>query len=250
MTALALPVWAFALAHLWVTRRSSRARPVALAVLCFAVSATVGPLWWLAGLAGVGCMVWFGLRHPRSVLLVPLWLGCLGLLGGNEVVARLSFLLAALSAVVHAAFNLVRWARRARGYRLLGPVWTELVAAVPSVVLGDPPRWFAGPLELRLYRRAVEIRDAQLEVSGRVSPDVRAFAGTALAEAGVTSALALDACVLRIGLALPDAAHPAETSAWSGSSSLDDELADLLALRRELRDPAVLAAARRSLTPR
>ncbi|GLY46917.1 DUF6545 domain-containing protein [Lentzea sp. NBRC 102530] len=248
---IALAVWCFALLHLWVTRRSSRARPVALAVVCFALSATVPPLWWAAGLAGVGCMVWFGLGNAGSALLAPVWLGCTGLLvSWSDVVVRLSFLLVALSAVVHAASGTVRWARRAHGHRQLGPLWTELVAAVPSVVLGDPPRWCAGPLELRLYRRTVEIRDAQLEVSGRVPPDVRAWAGTRLEEAGVTSALALDACLLRIGLALPEAAHPAETSAWSASSSLDEELADLRALRRELRDPAVIEVAQRSLTPR
>ncbi|MET9226221.1 MAB_1171c family putative transporter [Lentzea sp. NPDC003310] len=219
-----------------------------------------------------------GARGPLRVALFLLWLGCLSLVVyagcrywyviwyGFEWVPRgaryaaygrftemalfLGVLLCVLGGLIQAGLSTARWFRRLRGYRLLGPLWTELTGAVPTVVLGEPPRWFAGSLELRLYRRTVEIRDAQLEVAGRVSPDTRAFAAMTLEEAGTTSPLALDACVLRIGLASPDALHPAETSAWAAGSDLDEELAALLALQEEFRDPAVVAAARRSLTPR
>lgn len=217
-------------------------------------------------------------RGPLRVALFLLWLACLANLAYSglrcwyvvaygfgfvprgtryvtygqitEMTLFLGILLAVTAGLVQVGLNVARWVRRLRGYRRLGPLWTELVEAVPSVVLGAPPRWFAGSLELRLYRRTVEIRDAQLELSGRVSPDTRAFAGVELEEAGVVEPLALDACVLRIGLLSPPALHPAETSAWSAASDVDAEVADLLALRRHLHDPAVVAAARRSLTPR
>ncbi|WP_439656779.1 MAB_1171c family putative transporter [Lentzea sp. HUAS TT2] len=365
-------VWGFAVFRLCLARRSSHGRVVALAFLCFALSATIVVrqvryafdqvtgvpdlaimIGHLTGLAGVGLMLSFGLlgansgivrigryvlaaaavlmtamfvivprgldqpdfaywhpTHPATmiyhlvyitcmcagvaagaVLLIPLWrqargalrvtlfllwLGCLALfvysccrywyviwygLGWvaqgtryetygrfTEMALYLGMLLVVLSGSIQVSLDTARWLRRVRGYRRLGPLWTELVAAVPSVVLGDPPRWFVGSLELRLYRRAVEIRDAQLELSGRVSPDTRAFAAMNLEEAGVTDPLALDACVLRIGLTAPQALHPVETSAWSSASTLDDELADLLALQREMRSPAVVEAAR--LTPR
>jgi hypothetical protein len=210
---------------------------------------------------------------PLRVALFLLWLGCLSLVVysgcrywyviwyGFGIVPRgtryvtygqvtemalyLGMLLAVLGGLIQAGLSAARWFRRMRRYRQLGPLWTELVAAVPSVVLQRA----GGSLELRLYRRTVEIRDAQLELSGRVSPDTRAFAGVMLEEAGVSDPLALDACVLRIGLASPEALHPAETSAWSAASNLDDELADLLALSREMSNPAVVAAAGRSLTP-
>ncbi|HEX8867033.1 MAG TPA: MAB_1171c family putative transporter, partial [Lentzea sp.] len=210
---------------------------------------------------------------PLRVALFLLWLGCLSLIVYSgcrywyvlwygfgfvprftryetygqftEMALYLGMLLAVLGGLIQAGLSTARWLRRWRGYRQLGPLWTELVAAVPSVVLERA----GGSLELRLYRRTVEIRDAQLELAGRVSPDTRACAGMVLEDAGVTDPLALDACVLRIGLASPEALHPAETSAWSPASTLDDELAALLALSRELRSPAVVAAAERSLTP-
>lgn len=216
-------------------------------------------------------------RGPLRAALFLLWLGCLSLVvyagcrywyviayGSGfvpqgtryanygrftELAMVLGVLFVMLGGLVQAGLNVVRWVRRLRGHRLLRPLWTELVEAVPTVALGNPPRWFAGSLELRLYRRTVEIRDAQLELAGRVSPDTRAFAGMELEEAGVTEPLALDACVLRIGLASPQALHPAETAVWSAASSLDDELENLLALQRELRNPTVVAAAERSLTP-
>lgn len=51
----------------------------------------------------------------------------------------------------------------------LRPLWASLVAAVPHVVLGDPPGRLAdllalGRADLRLYRRIIEIRDAQWEL--------------------------------------------------------------------------------------
>ncbi|SER16921.1 hypothetical protein SAMN05216188_108182 [Lentzea xinjiangensis] len=207
-------------------------------------------LLWLSFLSFIGyagCRYWYVIAYGFGFVPQGTRYATYGLV--TEMAMALGVLLLALGGLVQAGANAVRWGRRLRGYRRIGPLWTELTGAVPEVVLGAVPRWFAGSLELRLYRRTVEIRDAQLELSGRVSPDRRACAGSILEEAGVTDPLALDACVLRIGLASPRALHPAETSAWSAASDLDDELAALLALDRALRDPVVAAAAERSLTP-
>ncbi|WP_433047525.1 MAB_1171c family putative transporter [Dactylosporangium sp. CS-033363] len=51
----------------------------------------------------------------------------------------------------------------------LRPMWADAVAKVPHVVLGDPPGRLADVLtirgvDLRLYRRIIEIRDAQWEL--------------------------------------------------------------------------------------
>ncbi|MGW6929424.1 MAB_1171c family putative transporter [Lentzea sp. NPDC054927] len=200
---------------------------------------------WLIGYTG--CRYWYVIAYGFEFVPRGTRYATYGQF--TELAAALGVLLVVLGGLVQAWTNAARWVRRLRGYRRLGPLWTELVTAVPAVVLGNPPRWFAGSLELRLYRRTVEIRDAQLELAGRVSPDTRAFAAMNLEEAGITEPLALDACVLRIGLASPEALHPSETAAWSAASTVDDELTALLELARELRDPAVVAAAERSLTP-
>ncbi|MFI6096019.1 MAB_1171c family putative transporter [Lentzea sp. NPDC051213] len=208
-------------------------------------------LLWLGFLSLIvyaGCRYWYVIAYGFGFVPQGTQYRTYGRI--TELAMFLGVLLVVLGGLTQAGMSAVRWMRRLRGYRRLRPLWTELVEAVPTVVLQHPPRWFAGgSLELRLYRRTVEIRDAQLELAGRVSPDTRAYAGMNLEEAGVTEPLALDACVLRIGLASPPALHPAETSAWSAASNLDDELDDLLALNRQLRDPAVVAAAQRSLTP-
>ncbi len=225
----------------------------------------LGPLWrhrargplrvalfllWLGLLSFVvyaGCRYWYVIAYGFGFVPQGTRYATYGRF--TELAMALGVLLLSMGGLIQVALNAVRWLRRLRGYRRLGPLWTELTGAVPSVVLGTPPRWFAGSLELRLYRRTVEIRDAQLELAGRVSPDTRALAGVNLEEAGVDDPLALDACVLRIGLASPPALHPAETSAWSAASTVDDELAALLALDGRMRDPAVVAAAGRSLMP-
>ncbi|KJK33398.1 hypothetical protein UK23_46205 [Lentzea aerocolonigenes] len=218
---------------LW-RRRASGPLRVALFLLwlgCLSVTVYSGCRYWY--------VIWYGLG------IVPQGTQYTKYGQFTEIALYLGMLLAVLGGLIQAGLSAARWFRRLRGYRRLGPLWTELVAAVPSVVLERA----GGSLELRLYRRTVEIRDAQLELSGRVSPDTRAFAGMALEEAGIGDPLSLDACVLRIGLASPAALHPAETSAWSAASNLDDELDDLLALGREMRNPAVVAAAGRSLMP-
>ncbi|MFS8104945.1 hypothetical protein LFM09_48375 [Lentzea alba] len=201
----------------------------------------LGFLWLLVY---AGCRYWYVISYGFG--FVPRFTRYETYGQFTEIAAGLGVLCVVLGGLIQAGLNAMRWLRRLRGYRRLRPLWTELVDAVPTVVLR---RRFGGSLELRLYRRTVEIRDAQLELAGRVSPDTRASAAMALEEAGLSDPLALDACVLRIGLSSAPALHPAETSAWSADSGLDDEVANLLELNRLLRDPAVVAAAQRCLTP-
>lgn len=51
-----------------------------------------------------------------------------------------------------------------RAHRGLAPLWRDLVAAAPDVVLspGSRVRAAAVPIQLRLYRRVIEIRDAMI----------------------------------------------------------------------------------------
>ncbi|GAA2337261.1 MAB_1171c family putative transporter [Dactylosporangium salmoneum] len=78
-------------------------------------------------------------------------------------------LLFAAGAALPALGGLRRWAARYAALQRLRPLWASAVASVPHVVLGDPPGRVADLLavrsvDLRLYRRIIEIRDAQWEL--------------------------------------------------------------------------------------
>jgi hypothetical protein len=68
-----------------------------------------------------------------------------------------------------------RWVRDYRTYRRLRPLWVALYEAVPAIAL-DPPRTRLGDLfsvrdlDHRLYRRVIEIRDAQLALRPYTDP--------------------------------------------------------------------------------
>ncbi|HET9141839.1 MAB_1171c family putative transporter [Actinophytocola sp.] len=144
--------------------------------------------------------------------------------------------------------------RRLVGYRRLRPLWARLTDAVPGTVLRPPPHpvldlLSVTTLELRLYRRTVEIRDAQLELTGHVSARLRALARAELGDGDPGPAL--DACVLELALRIrQDGGRPEHpgTVSWSQDASLDGELNQLVELARLVRDPAVRAAADRVLS--
>ncbi|MDG6101519.1 hypothetical protein Daura_39350 [Dactylosporangium aurantiacum] len=81
-------------------------------------------------------------------------------------------LLFAAGGALPALGGLRRWTSRYVALQRLRPLWAQLSAAAPGVVLGDPPgrlgELFAlRSVELRLYRRVIEIRDAQWLLAGR-----------------------------------------------------------------------------------
>ncbi|CAM02447.1 hypothetical protein A8924_3562 [Saccharopolyspora erythraea NRRL 2338] len=93
-----------------------------------------------------------------------------------------------------------------RSLRRLKPLWERLVDAAPSIALpqhtvGGLPRW---SVDLRLYRRVIEIRDAILILRDYVGDDVleaaRAHVGTDPVPVGDTEA-AVTACWLEVAIA-------------------------------------------------
>ncbi|RLU79930.1 hypothetical protein CTZ27_35865 [Streptomyces griseocarneus] len=62
-----------------------------------------------------------------------------------------------------------------RQYRALEPLWRAASAAEPSIVLVEPGRNSAN-VSFDLYRRAVEIRDAQIELRPYLAPAARTVA--------------------------------------------------------------------------
>ncbi|GLZ40838.1 MAB_1171c family putative transporter [Actinokineospora sp. NBRC 105648] len=84
------------------------------------------------------------------------WLGaafplCIGITAWLMVAAMMASVLA----------QGARQAKALRALRGLGPLWTSLVGVVPHVRLATPGTRFAS-VDLRLYRRVIEIRDALL----------------------------------------------------------------------------------------
>ncbi|MEU0562078.1 MAB_1171c family putative transporter [Dactylosporangium sp. NPDC006015] len=75
-------------------------------------------------------------------------------------------------AALPAMGGLRRWTSRYVALQRLRPLWRDLATAAPGVVLGDPPGRLGElvalrSVELRLYRRIIEIRDAQWLLTGR-----------------------------------------------------------------------------------
>ncbi|MEU4738999.1 MAB_1171c family putative transporter [Actinosynnema sp. NPDC023658] len=209
-------------------------------------------LLWLGtaiGLVYVGFRVWYVLAHGFALVeraARPVYGAVTSLL---LYAALLSAGVAALIRVGHQVT--VRLCRQV-AYHHLADLWAEVTAVVPTAVLEPPPHPLVAlvsirTVELRLYRRVVEIRDAQLAVTGHVPLDVRETARAELRSRGVEDDVALDACVLRIGLALARrGGQPPErpsTPSWPQDPSLDAEAAGLAALADATRDPAVVEAA-------
>ncbi len=68
-----------------------------------------------------------------------------------------------------------RWLESYRAYRRLRPLWWALYRSVPSIALDPPPSRLLDllpprDLDYRLYRRVIEIRDAQLALRPYLGP--------------------------------------------------------------------------------
>nr|WP_158678642.1 MAB_1171c family putative transporter [Streptomyces sulphureus] len=94
--------------------------------------------------------------------------------------------------------------RQRRALVRLRPLWHDLTSAVPTVRFGEvrsplTERWDARRVGERLYRRTMEIRDAQLALSDYASPTVSAAARRHVEQhghQGARAAVELEACRL------------------------------------------------------
>ncbi|TQF04149.1 hypothetical protein E6W39_20345 [Kitasatospora acidiphila] len=106
--------------------------------------------------------------------------------------------------------------------RRLVPLWRELTAAVPEVVLTE--RLGRGP-RLRLHRLAIEIRDAALVLAGHADPEMRFQAAIVAVAAGPEQSALAEACWLRAAAALRRAGHvpvvPTAPAQTTGCEELD-----------------------------
>ncbi|MFJ9694030.1 MAB_1171c family putative transporter [Kitasatospora sp. NPDC101183] len=201
----------------------------------------------LAGLAYVVVRCWYLLAYGFD-LPYPLTGGLPGTV--PVLLLESALVLFGVGLLAPAAYRATVFLRRLVRYHRLRPLWVLLGGAAPGHVLGPVhPRW-ADLLDLRgverrLYRRTIEIRDAQWELAGYVSP--------AMAEAAVgppsseDALLATEALHLELALRARSAGLPCtdarEAAAWTGGADLDAEAGALLALQRLRAEPWVQAAA-------
>lgn len=141
--------------------------------------------------------------------------------------------------------------RQWRHLRRLQPLWRELTAAVPEVVLDEELRQHE--LRLRLHRRVVEIRDALLALQPYVDPVRRAAAYEVAASAATEERerrLLADACWVEIarhakltgrepGSAPAREVEDGAAPVWGQLDDLDTEARLLTRLERARRSATV-----------
>lgn len=138
-----------------------------------------------------------------------------------------------------------RWSRQRRSYRRLEPLWRTLSEAVPQVRLADGDD--AGDIGLRLYRRVIEIRDAQLLLEPFADADAVARAEEAARARGLAGEplqAYVEATALATALPRWDPDRPAAASTASPRKTAGDAT-----LSRETRFLERVAAAFAEITP-
>ncbi|MGP3925189.1 MULTISPECIES: MAB_1171c family putative transporter [unclassified Streptomyces] len=140
-----------------------------------------------------------------------------------------------------------RW-RDGRSYRALAHLWLDLITASPDVILGPGHRFrgMAVPLQLRLYRRVIEIRDTMIVLRNYVTPTALDLARQHATDQAVPEHLSdvhVTACWLTAALqAKHDGMAPQPqiaNLAGAGASDLADEISYLLRVAEAYASPAV-----------
>ncbi|MEU5429125.1 MAB_1171c family putative transporter [Streptomyces olivoreticuli] len=140
--------------------------------------------------------------------------------------------------------------RDRRSYRGLDRLWQDLTSTTPDVVLRPGNRLGAAavPLQLLLYRRVIEIRDAMIVLRNYVPPSTLGVVRTHVAGQGVPEPLVdahVTACWLAAALhAKRSGLDPqAQTAnlAGPGAQDLAEEIGSLLEVASAYRSPAVHA---------
>jgi hypothetical protein len=143
-----------------------------------------------------------------------------------------------------------------RALHALRPMWAQLTAAAPQVILGAPPSrrddvLSAGAaLRPRLARRTVEIRDAALLLRAHISDADASRARQILAGTGLSGGsleAAAEAAWLRAAIAARQAGLPAlvppPARTLTGGTDITGEARWLRQVSAAWKDPAVAAAA-------
>lgn len=123
----------------------------------------------------------------------------------------------------------MRWVARTRAwhdYHALAPLWELVTSAVPQVLL--PGNALDEGIEYALYRRVIEIRDAQRILQPYVDPDVIDLIGRSVESSSpARAALIVEAAELAAALAAYDAGRPQRTEPAEVGAPRQGPIADL-----------------------
>lgn len=221
---------------------------------------TCGFVCWAYGLPGTPRPLRYGLRlFGTGILLASLLWVCklLYLATRSDALAPLFPLITGCEALCMAAGAVLPEVARVREclchlrtHRQLEPLWRDVTAVAPDVVLGPGSlrRAVALPVHLRMYRRVIEIRDALIVLRGYVTPAARDLAERLVTDHGVRGASAeatVAACCIAAALqAKRDGQLPEPREAgFTGPEArgLAQEVEQLLLIASAYRSPAVQA---------
>ncbi len=196
-------------------------------------------------LIGTGCLVGLAYIAVKGVALV-------GLAGGSPIpvevestVGRSLAVLAGTLVVIGSTLpatgplgrSWVSWFTAYRAHRQLYPLWADLVSVTPGIALdpagsrlGDALRW--RDLDVRVYRRVIEIRDGRLALrpylDAAVGEQVRSAAAAAAAGAGPREAAAASEASLLLAAVASALAHRPPEVLADGRGPVGENLADEL----------------------
>ena len=134
-----------------------------------------------------------------------------------------------------------RWWRSYASHDQLYPLWSALIAATPGLALAPPvsriwDRLRVRDLDLRLYRRVIEIRDARLELREFFAPSVVAASRALAPDLGLhgrTADAFVEAKVLEAAL-LVAASGQVIDAPWVGARPEGESTADEVEWLREV----------------
>jgi hypothetical protein len=205
-----------------------------IARLCWRFARVAGRPWLRRGLRVTAVGAGFGLAYcvSKATYLGGFWLG-IDPAGERETAAILvtisSLLMLTgltLPAWGPALSNLVHW-HRLPAYRRLYPLWRDIVAAVPDLVLDDAlrrPVVALRDLDYALTRRMVEIRDGWIAVRPYTDQRVAVLAGEHADRCGLTGddrEAAIEAAQFAAGIRAKTLGAPAARPEWSERRSPD-----------------------------
>ncbi|MFC9227478.1 MAB_1171c family putative transporter [Streptomyces decoyicus] len=221
----------------WSYGRPGTPRLLRYGLRLFGTGMLLADLLWVLKLAYL---------HTRSAALAPLF---------SPVTGVEAVFMAVGVALPVLAQARDRW-RDGRSYQELAPLWLDLTTAAPDVILGPNQRLqgMAIPLQLRLYRRVIEIRDAMIVLRNYVTPAALHLAHQHIAGQALPSHSGdahVTACWLTAALHAKDngnAPQP-QTANLTGptANDLTDEINHLLQIAEAYKSPAVHAY-KKSLT--
>ncbi|MGW2413168.1 MAB_1171c family putative transporter [Streptomyces tubercidicus] len=219
-----------------------------------AADTTCGLVCWSQGRRGAPRLLRYGLRLFGTGLLLAslLWILKLAYLHTRSAACASLFspvtgveaLFLATGAALPVLSRIRTHRQHQKAFRDLAPLWRDLTAAAPDVIFGPGNRLLsaATPLQLRLYRRVIEIRDAMIALRSYVTPAALDLAHQHPAS-GHSAEAHLTACWLTAALHARQGGRTPQPQAANlagpGAQDLTEEIHHLLRVAAAYRSPSV-----------